>query len=180
MTKEEFLANTYGSIVDIKGNTQDIIKLMFQPVTLDSMAEGKIDVGNKRSIASVTFEVINDAETEIIFTAGENSVFCVNFPNKLFLFDKEVKVISNKNYGMAHINEATLCYQGMTGLTGNGSMNSISAIDVINNTYGLDVVDLTGTFAQYDGFEEMKKSYFDMKEKNGIPDHAVPVPTENE
>ena len=175
MKKEEFLNNTYGSIVDIKGPTQDIIKLMFQPVTLSSLAQGTIVTGDKRSIESVTFETISDHETEIIFTAGDNSVFCVNFPNKLFLFDKTVKVVANKNYGMAHINDVTLCYQGITGLTGNGSMNSISAIEVIKSAYGLDVVDLTGTFSQYDGFDDMKKGYIEMKERNGIPDHVVPA-----
>lgn len=143
----ELFKNTFGAVVDIKGNIRDIIILLNNPTSYKAMAEGTIDPEDKATLMS-TFQ-----KGKLEFEVGENDCFCVSLVNKMFIQSQKINVITDGPN--AYIEEVILAFPGIDMFK--------STINFIKETYNLDVVDLTGTISQYEGFDQMIQAYLSKK-----------------
>lgn len=141
--------DTFGSIVDIKGNIRDIILMLNNPTKFDAMAEGAIDP-NTKTLLMTTFQ-----KGKLQFEADDDSCFCISLRDKVFIQNKNVTVITTPDG--AYIEEVVLAFPGIDGFK--------NAIKIVKEYYNLDVVDLCGAVSQYEGFDTMIDAY--SKSKGG-------------
>lgn len=141
---EELDNNTFGIIVDIKGDIGNILLMLNNPCMKKDLNDGII---NANSVSVLKTEFKKGCLT--LTLESEDSVFCVNLAKKIYLYNKTVKVITSPEGG--YVSETILAFQGLDKLD--------EVKQTIKDIYGLTVIDLVPTVYAFNGFDIMIESF---------------------
>ena len=141
---EELDNNTFGIIVDIKGDIGNILLMLNNPCMKKDLINSTMDP-NSFSVIRTEFK----KGCVKLSLESEDSVFCVNLPKKIYLYDKTVKLITGPEGG--YLSEVVLAFQGMDKLD--------EVKETIKDIHGLTVIDLVPTVYAFNGFDVMMESF---------------------
>lgn len=138
--------DTYGAIVDIKGDIPNLLAIMNSPVTFTALESGSTVNTSAKFTAEFTKGKLN-------FSAAEDTVFTVDLLQKIFIHTDKVEIITEG--GKGYINEVIIAFPGLDGL----ELAKVKLAEM-----GLELIDLTGTVSQYEGFDNLLEGYQKTKE----------------